>query len=404
MSTPIPAETSLYLKQLCSMTGVGYTSLPLEKFQSLSDRKAINSLFFTLKEEGVPEERKIAIKKKIPMEELKTFFHAAGPIKKLKEQLTKLEAEASTALQKHNEILSNLIEKDRAIWHWQQREDLPVIQDIERLLEGGRVSLESVDKETQIIIFKTTNECILRHINHAAKLDITVNLGLFLIKINFAHSHITCLPGGNNVLSNGYFHPHLNNQGQVCWGNASGTIRDSFAIFDLKKLVETTLLVLNEYNSESPHVSLERLSVERKIRDRHGAVPKDVGQGYVYADWLASVGLLGKTEVFRHTHVLPGLKIIKVQIFAMRGALYVIDLSGDLHKLPVMAYYAEGLTPFRKESSAGFEWEAPLEKNPQYKLLTEKWVDISPDAPLEIEEEDEEREYDEDEEEERDED
>ena len=86
----------------------------------------------------------------------------------------------------------------------------------------------------------------------------TINFGILRVKMDFVESRLQVLPCRQNVFRERYFHPHLSDSGEVCWGNAEGTVSLALARGDFATALELLQALLCTYNHESPYVSFEQ--------------------------------------------------------------------------------------------------------------------------------------------------
>lgn len=360
----VSKSTVLYLQHLCSMTGSNFSEIDFSRYYEVEDRTQINRIFFAVLDSKGPKPM-INVSSN-EREDLMAFFQSAGPVKRLTDQKDRIEKELEETMKKYTKSLSDLIEKDRAIGYWQSRDNLPVIQDVQALLTDGSVRLVSINKDAQRIKFEMVNDVILRESNRKAGLDLVVNMGRYTIGVDFARNTVNVSGLENNIMVDGIIHPHVHSG--ICWGNAESTIREAFAIFDLKKIIETTLLVLGEYNGDSPYVSLSSFAQKRNIRERHGADLKSITHTYVWEEWVKRAGL--KIQIFdrstsrvRPSSMVENISIVKVEIFALPGRILVKDLEGEIYNIPSRAIYDEDNLP------QGYSFDEPVRAGIYSRLL-----------------------------------
>lgn len=110
--------------------------------------------------------------------------------------------------------------------------------------------------DSSYIYFGTTKEVIQTEKNVAAGVDITVNMGLLVAKLNFDSGSISVQPGLGTLLVQNNYHTHVSSRGEICWGDASDRAADyitSKQYYELFCLLQTLLLT---YSSANPYVSL----------------------------------------------------------------------------------------------------------------------------------------------------
>lgn len=362
--TRVPSTaTTLYLKQLCGMTGRSYDSISLEDFAGIDERGEVNKKFFSSSPESETTSLEISQE-----EELRQFFNASIPVQKLTEQRQALETDLAQWSDKINQTISMIVEKDRVIQFWQNRDKLPAIQDVQELLRSGKIKLISIDTRTQVLKFETINDTILREIKPEAGVNRSVNLGTFFIEASFASNSVKVLRSKNNLNPRGtHIHPHIHSNGGVCWGNAGDTVRRAFASFDVKSVIETTLLILAEYNPNSPYVPLHEFERKAKENERFGDLLFPMSFHYVYDEFLKTIPFPGRIHMENPTSITIGDQpyiIKKVQIYYFQEKLYLINNLGEEFELPFGALCDEENPPKRFGN-----WTEVPKKSSLYALL-----------------------------------
>lgn len=107
------------------------------------------------------------------------------------------------------------------------------------------------------IIFVTKNDIICSYKNPAAGIDITVNFGKYKAVYNMNTARISVFIYENNLRVESIYHPHVNSNGGVCWGNASEATTKAMANMDLSQLFGLLASVLVSYTPGIPYVSIE---------------------------------------------------------------------------------------------------------------------------------------------------
>jgi hypothetical protein len=62
----------------------------------------------------------------------------------------------------------------------------------------------------------------------------------------------------NNIFAGGYYHPHVNSNGSMCWGNMNEPVQEAISNNNVAGMYVTTLLVLQHYNASSPYASMSQ--------------------------------------------------------------------------------------------------------------------------------------------------
>jgi hypothetical protein len=125
------------------------------------------------------------------------------------------------------------------------------------------------------LYLNTPTNIILSHVNKAANVNISLDVGQVAVKINMNSGFaMSVIPYKENISfdkkdSGGYgyrefFHPHVNNTGAICWGNASDTYIKMIKNFDLDKALILLHALLNSYSETAPYVLLTELKAHHK--------------------------------------------------------------------------------------------------------------------------------------------
>lgn len=94
-----------------------------------------------------------------------------------------------------------------------------------------------------------------------------VNLGKFQVQYDISSSSLRIIPYDNNIYVNGFFHPHVHESGDICWGSHSSianTLATSLEIAELMQLVANLLV---DYNPENPYMPLEVFANKTKFNN-----------------------------------------------------------------------------------------------------------------------------------------
>lgn len=129
------------------------------------------------------------------------------------------------------------------------------------------------------LYLNTPTNIVLNHVNKAASVDMSLDVGQVAVKINMTQGFaMTVIPYKDNIIFTkkdnfGYgfrefFHPHVNVNGQICWGNASDTYVKMVKNFELDKSLILLHALLNSYSETAPYVLLSDLkSYNKKLTD-----------------------------------------------------------------------------------------------------------------------------------------
>lgn len=134
------------------------------------------------------------------------------------------------------------------------------VDQVERLIATGNFILESVG--TNEIKFITRNDIINTFRNANADINLRVNLGKFLITVNYENLNLRVTNYSNNVNAGGYIHPHIGTAGMLCLGNISELFSEAKVNGDIFTMLDLTHKLLVNYNDANPYVSLAAFAAE----------------------------------------------------------------------------------------------------------------------------------------------
>lgn len=109
------------------------------------------------------------------------------------------------------------------------------------------------------LYLNTRNKIIISHENKSAGLDIKLDVGYLAVKINLRSFDMMVIPYKNNIRYENYFHPHVDHNGQICWGDAYNSVAKWREQFEIGKILQILYSLLQNYNPENPYVSVESM-------------------------------------------------------------------------------------------------------------------------------------------------
>lgn len=143
------------------------------------------------------------------------------------------------------------------------KEGAGITNDLKRVLSEGWWSLSKGEEGTISLI---TPEVILTFVNEGAKITSAVNLGRYLLEVKVpATSLVAAIHAyDNNPDAEGYYHPHVTSDGNICTGDMSEAYHAACNNFRFYDLVAIMKKVLTNYNDESPYVELHELEAAKR--------------------------------------------------------------------------------------------------------------------------------------------
>ena len=117
----------------------------------------------------------------------------------------------------------------------------------------------------------TKNDIILTQKNPAAGVDLRVNLGRVKAILNLQSMSLSVLQHERNLNVRGYYHPHVNTGGGICWGTGAGVVTQKLPKGEVAEVLRLLSSVLTNYNDGNPYVHLADFQEIAK----NDAPPKD---------------------------------------------------------------------------------------------------------------------------------
>ena len=169
--------------------------------------------------------------------------------------------QAAAQLTEANRLWSSIAALDR--------KESTLSGQVTKLLQENFWEFFSLDGS--LLVLHTKANIILTHKNPAASIDLRVDMGKFKANLDLSRMNLTVTCLSENLSVDGYYHPHVNGVGQICWGSAASTVSGKLPkgeVYDVFKLLES---VLCSYNEGNPYRALARFQEKAK----HSAPPKD---------------------------------------------------------------------------------------------------------------------------------
>lgn len=245
---------------------------PANKKQSLDlikDRGAINKLFFMEVEKfkATPnaDSDRVAVLLRTNLEKIGSVRREAR-MKTLNNEVANKIIEIDSTIKRTMEYIAAVAKhkKEMAELNGANTEE-KVISDIQELLKGN--FYEFVEIRGTTIIFATKNDIINKFNKPSAKIDLTVNLGKFQVLFDINSLAMVVKPHKDNVMVENHYHPHVSNNGGICWGDAANHAKDLLLKFDVKGALLLLASLLTTYNEQAPYVALGTFDVKRKEMD-----------------------------------------------------------------------------------------------------------------------------------------
>jgi hypothetical protein len=105
---------------------------------------------------------------------------------------------------------------------------------------------------------RTMNDITMFYRNRAAGIDMNVNMGQLSARINLADQMVSVFPYRNNLKARGiFYHPHISEDGELCWGNAFNMAEQKLLNWELKEYLSLLQSLLTTYCPDRPYARLD---------------------------------------------------------------------------------------------------------------------------------------------------
>lgn len=247
---------TLWLENLQSQLGV---MLPPDLIAKVNDCKSddeVNAIYFPYVQQ-VQASNKLTDEERKKLREIHTVDNSRE-YKNMQELLDNSKRELSRLYGRVDSIVQDIHDRNRKLRDMVVHSEYDVSIEVDKILAGGFYSLARHKTYTcpNKLLWFTTRDITLTHKNHSAGIDLEVPMGNYYVSVNMETYDVRVEPCNNNLEYSGYYHPHVNEGGRVCWGNAAEVMAQALA--DMKPSVALTALqiILTTYNDESPYASL----------------------------------------------------------------------------------------------------------------------------------------------------
>lgn len=133
--------------------------------------------------------------------------------------------------------------------------------ELAKILAEGFWELDTVTDD--LICVRTKHDIHLNFVNKKHGAYMNVNLGRFLIKYNVGRASVKCVKYDNNLTHNGYYHPHVSSDGDICFGEISNEVTEYLSSGVLTKVLELIQKALTAYNDNSAYANIHKFYLER---------------------------------------------------------------------------------------------------------------------------------------------
>lgn len=218
-----PQIVAGYLEQLASQTGTNIDNWPFSLFAllSCSDRRAINRAFFAQAEKSVVGIKKISVETEAALTETKLKIEETQKAQLLAfTQIRDANIREASGLQNRiGQYMQAGWNAQREIYALEKRGASYIADDLKRVLAEGFWEFHKY--ENSIVMLATKNDVIMSEVNPTAGIERRVNLGKYLAHYYVKTTTLQVHRHQQNAIAGGHWHPYINSNGNICWGNAA---------------------------------------------------------------------------------------------------------------------------------------------------------------------------------------
>ena len=127
-----------------------------------------------------------------------------------------------------------------------------LINELKSIVSKGRFEL--VGGEGSELRFATTGNIIVEDKREEQDIHFRVNLGKLLIRINTQNVRMTIDGYENNIQDLGHIHPHVAEDGHVCWGNMSDIYNEAMQSLCISDLLDLADRMICSYTNDSDYI------------------------------------------------------------------------------------------------------------------------------------------------------
>lgn len=162
-----------------------------------------------------------------------------------------------------------------------------------KIVSSGFYKIKKIER--QRIEFET-KPVVLTDVNPDAGVSRSCYMGSYVVAWMLFSGRIQVFPHKDNINAEGNWHPHINSNNEVCWGNAATLLRQLIR-FEAEEVFNALQIILCNFNGESPFVEMSSFMSVRESYDngnfypyeRQGRVRFIVGEMYTqYQNTISS--------------------------------------------------------------------------------------------------------------------
>lgn len=256
-----PFNAKVYADELASTLGVTPDPDSLAKCYQCSDARSINKIMLNLpKIQAKPVELQSSDTE---------FFRTMVSVTNNPEVLT-VQRSMDNELGRALDYMRQADQRLREAGKYRAKYELLVgtkgvdmTEEIMKVLSDGwyeydRAKTERMNREEdQRQVWFTTKPITLAYYKQAAGIDLRVNMGRYKVAYMPLINRIQVHEYTDNTKYREYYHPHVGNEGDVCWGNGYERVTKALKEYKVSDALAILRTLLQTYNDESPYASLQ---------------------------------------------------------------------------------------------------------------------------------------------------
>ena len=270
-----------YVEQLASQTGESVADRCVSEFLEglqFGDRRGINKRFFA----RVGEKKSAPALESIPeIIATEAIFSATvkHKVNQLKSRSFQMRSEAVGLFRTGDKKISEAWTLEKEILILEGRPHNYLGTELHKLLQEGFWEFARFDGGVLHLI--TKNNVVLTEINAAAGVANKVVMGKYRASLDLNKMRLTVHKYKNNLVSpSRFYHPYVEQNGDICWGSAAETMTNNLALGRLYDSFQLLSALLTTYSNGTPWERLSSFACipeEMRVQSR---LPHDTSESW----------------------------------------------------------------------------------------------------------------------------
>lgn len=260
-----------WVRILCSQVGVSINEIPSEVVHAIAEAQAkqvVNKLFFDwfnsrpIKTTTFTDDDLNLFKKALSVEHTEAYQNLISSRMSQQREVTRLSNlvhQCARQIASYNEKLRSLTNQN----------GIDLTPEIAAIVKDGWYRYESEFTKAmnsgseEPCLYFTTPRVNMSFYNKAVGAEMNVDMGRYLIKYRVRTGVIEVKTHEDNLIVEGYIHPHVSSDNTLCWGNASTHYSKSMVEHTPSLAFKSMRVILQTYNDESPYRSISEFALAR---------------------------------------------------------------------------------------------------------------------------------------------